>query len=45
MSFTELTPKQQKTAVALLEREDRKAVAREKLYAELAAKRASWLNR
>ena len=37
-----LTPAQQRKAVALLEREERKEAAREKFYAELREKRAKY---
>ena len=42
--MTTLSPAQQRKAVALLEREERKEVARERLYAELAQKRANWMS-
>ena len=42
MTFTELSPKEQRKAVQLLQRESRKEIAREKFYAELKAKRARW---
>lgn len=37
-----LTAQQERKAVALLDREERKAKARTKLYAELAEKRRIW---
>lgn len=42
--MTTLSPSQQRKALVLLEREERKEVARERLYAELAEKRASWMS-
>ena len=42
MTYATLTPTQQRKAVELLQREDRKAIAREKLYTELKAKRNAW---
>ena len=43
MTFATLSPSDQRKAVSLLEREERKAVAREKFYAELKAKRDAWI--
>ena len=42
MTFDTLTPKQQKFAVSLLQREERKSIARDKLYAEIRSKNEAW---
>ena len=42
MTFATLSPADQRKAVDLLQREERKAIARENFYAELKEKRQKW---